>query len=227
MLLKRFNLFYFLSFFLFSITKEQSSPIKGGKRQYEDLIPTGNDESTPRRNTTGKVQEVNDQAVIEPTPSTPSKPLYSVAAMGTVPTNSVDTSVHYVNVATMSPTALASGQLAGPSMTSKFPTKSMPASNPYTRQRETVAYSTQKLSPARDGRWHAHNERRQNVSAAERFGKDVLHEPTEHDVEDDEINSSPDLSGNPDEIGSSTGLLRTPSVAKGLIKPPCTHFQYE
>ena len=188
---------------------------------------SGNDDSAPRRNTTGKIQEVKSQAVIEPMPSTPSKSLYSVAAMGTVPTNSVDTSVHSANVATRSPTSLASGKLAGPSITSKFPTKFMPASNPYTRQRETVAYNAQKLSPARDGRWLAHNETRQNVSAAERFGKDVLPEPTEHDVEDDEINSSPDLAGNPDEIGSSPGLLRTPSVAKGLIKPPCTHFQYE
>ncbi|XP_068673824.1 uncharacterized protein [Montipora foliosa] len=190
-------------------SEEKSSPIK---REYEDWIPmSGNDESTPRRNTTGKVQEVKGQALIELTSSTPSKSLYSVAAMRTVPTLSV------FNVATTSLTALAFGRLAGPSMTSKFPTMFISASNPYTRQRETVAYNAQKLSPARDGRWHAHNETRQNVSAAERFGKDVLPEPTEHDVEDDEINSSPDLAGDPDEIGSSTGHLRTPSVAKDAL----------
>ncbi|XP_068673818.1 uncharacterized protein [Montipora foliosa] len=200
------------------ISEERSSPLKDGQRKYENWRPmSGNDDSAPRRNTTGKIQEVKSQAVIEPMPSTPSKSLYSVAAMGTIPTNSVDTSVHSANVATRSPTSLASGKLAGPSITSKFPTKFMPASNPYTRQRETVAYNAQKVSPARDGMWLAHNETRQNVSAAERFGKDVLPEPTEHDIEDDEINSSPDLAGYPDEIGSSPGLLRTPSVAKDVL----------
>ena len=212
----RFNLFYFLSLFLFSIITERSSPLRDGQRKYEDWIPMpGNDESTPRRNTTGKVQEVKGQAVvIEPTPSTLSKSLYSVAAMGTVHTFSV------FNVATTSLTALAFGQLAGPSMISKFPIKSMPASNPYTRQRETVAHSTQKILPKRDGMWNAHNETRQLIRAAESFGKDVLPEPTEHDVEDDgNIFSpfSPDFAGNLDKVRSKAGLLRTPSFAKGLI----------